>query len=77
VLTPVDQLATAERKAKCRDAQESLAARLAEYRPLAIVALLKSIEKNVDAAAIAAGSDVPRFAVSFPGMGQQNRFREI
>jgi hypothetical protein len=74
VLTAVDQLATAERKAKCRDAQESLAARLAEYRPLAIVALLKSIEKNVDAAAIAAGSDVPRFAVSFPGMGQQNRF---
>jgi hypothetical protein len=69
VLTPVDKLPPPERIAKCRDAQQSLAARIAEYRPLAIVSLLKRIEKNVDAAAVAAGSDSPRFAVPFSRFG--------
>jgi len=63
-----------EQKAKCRDAQNGLAARIAEYRPLAIVSLLKSIRKNVDAAAIAAGSGARRLAVSFRGNGQQKKF---
>ena len=61
--------------AKCLDAQDSLAVRIAEYRPLAIVSLLISIKTIVDAAAIAAGSDAPRFAVPFPGMGQQPCFQ--
>src|SRR5258706_15636588 len=47
--------------------QDSLfAARIAEYRPLAIVSLLKSISKNGEAAAIEAGSHPQPFAVSFP-----------
>jgi hypothetical protein len=33
------------------------------------------IEKNVERAAIAAGSAVPRYVVPFPGMGQQSKFR--
>jgi hypothetical protein len=34
-----------------------------------------SIRTIVDAAAIEAGNDAPRFAVPFPGMGQQARFK--
>jgi hypothetical protein len=75
VLTPVNQLIKSERNAKCLAAQDSLAVRIAEYRPLAIVSLLISIKNIVDAAAIAAGSTAQRFAVPFPGMGQQTRFK--
>jgi hypothetical protein len=75
VLTPVNQLTKSERNAKCLAAQHSLAMRITEYRPLAIVSLLMSIRTIVDAAAIAAGSTAPRFAVPFPGMGQQARFK--
>jgi hypothetical protein len=75
VLTPVNQLTKAERNAKCAASQASLAQRIAEYRPLAIVSLLISIRGIVEAAAVAAGSDAHRFAVPFPGMGQQARFK--
>ena len=75
VLTPVNQLTKPERIGKCLAAQDSLAKRIAEYRPLTIVSLLIGIQTFVDAAAIAAGSDAPRFAVPFPGMGQQARFK--
>jgi hypothetical protein len=75
VLTPVNQLTRPERDAKCRDAQNGLAARIAEYRPLAIVSLMLGIKSIVDAAAIEAGNDAPRFAVPFPGVGQQGRFQ--
>jgi hypothetical protein len=75
VLTPVNQLAKLERLAQCLEAQDSLAGRIAEYRPLAIVSLLLSIEDIVDAAAIKADSKANRFAVPFPGMGQQARFQ--
>ena len=75
VLTPVDKLTRSERNAKCSAAQKSLETRIAEYQPLAIVSLLISIKTFVDAAAIAAGSSAPRFAVPFPGMGQQARFK--
>ena len=73
-LAPVNNLPKMERVAICRDAQRSLAERIAEYRPLAIVALLKRIEKNVNAAAISAGSDAPRYAVPFSRHGNLTRF---
>jgi hypothetical protein len=75
VLTPVNHLKGLPRKAKWLDAKDSLADRIAEYQPLAIVSLLLGIQGIVDAAAIAAGSNAPRFAVPFPGVGQQMRFR--
>ena len=75
VLTPVNQLTKSQRKAKCLDAQKSLADRIAAYRPEAIVSLLMVIKPFVDAAAIGAGSNAPRYAVPFPGMGQQARFQ--
>jgi hypothetical protein len=74
VLTPVNHMTKSARNAKCLGAQSSLADRISEYRPLAIVSLLLSIQAIVEAAAMEAGSAVPRFAVPFPGMGQQARF---
>jgi hypothetical protein len=74
VLTPVNHLTKMERIEKCAGALSSLATRIAEYQPLAIVSLLKSIQPIVEAAAISAGSIAPRYAVPFPGMGQQGRF---
>ena len=71
----MNQLTASQRKAKWLGAQNSLADRIAEYQPLAIVSLLLGIKHIVDGAAMAAGSSVPRFAVPFPGMGQQARFR--
>jgi hypothetical protein len=73
-LAPVDKITPAERRAKCRDAQPSLAERIVQYRPLAIVSLLKRIEKNVKTAAIAAGSDAKLFAVPFSRNGNLRRF---
>jgi len=74
VLTPVNDLNPAERIVRCRAAQMSLAERIAEYQPNAIVSLLLGIKEIVDAAAVAAGSSAARYAVPFPGMGQQRRF---
>ena len=74
VLTPVDKLEPLDRKAKCLGAMDSLRDRIAEYRPLAIVAVLVSIKSIVEAAAKKAGSSAPLFCVPFPGMGQQGRF---
>lgn len=75
VLTPVNQLPRSERKKKCFQAQASLADRIAEYQPRAIVSLMLGIKHIVDAAAVAAGCNAPHFAVPFPGNGQQTRFR--
>lgn len=75
VLTPVNHLTPAQRVKQCLNAENSLADRIAEYQPLAIVTLLKRIANNVETAAIKAGSNAPRFAVPFPGMGQQPRFQ--
>ena len=69
-------LPKAQRMAKCLAAQDSLTDRIRAYHPLAIVTHLLSIKEIVDAAAIAAGSDADRYAVPFPGMGQQTRFRD-
>jgi hypothetical protein len=73
--TPVNRLPQRQRMAKCLDARDNLAKRIAEYRPLAIVSLLRSIEDIVNDAAKRAGSSAPRYAVPFPGMGQQARFQ--
>jgi hypothetical protein len=77
VLTPVNHLTKSQRKAKCLEAQKSLAERIAVYQPEAIVSLLIVIKPFVDAAAITAASNAPRYVVPFPGMGQQMRFQGI
>jgi hypothetical protein len=78
VLEPVNHLKPGERRAACLRAQNSLAARIAEYEPEAMVVLLKRIRHEVTAAAKSADSKAPLYIVSFPGFGQQGKFqREI
>jgi hypothetical protein len=74
VQAPVNHLTPRERRAAHLGAAQVLQRRIAEYRPLAIVCLLKSIGAIVRAAASGAGFDGPFFEVPFPGNGQQRRF---
>ncbi len=76
VLAPVNHLKEARRRKECLDAQNSMAARIKEYQPRAIVSLLLSIQDIVEAAAKDAGNDAPRSAVPFAGIGLQLRFLE-
>lgn len=76
VLTPLDQLAIPDRRKARRAAQASLARRIREYRPQAIVSLLMCIREIVKQAADEAECDADLFAVPFPGHGHQKRFRE-
>ena len=75
VLTPVNDLSRSEREARCWAARQSVAERIAEYLPRAIVSLLIGFKNIVDAAAVEARSNAPRYAVPFRGNGQQSRFR--
>jgi hypothetical protein len=74
-VVPVDHLPTTQRHAECIAAMKSLADRIAEYRPLAIVSVLLRIKDIVGIAAKLACSDAAQFAVPFPGHGQQPRFQ--
>jgi hypothetical protein len=76
VLTPVNNLTRHERKAMCLGAQDSLKARIAEYRALAIVSLMKGISEIVNMAAVEACCSSQIYSVSFPGNGQQGRFHK-
>src|ERR1700722_6041718 len=75
VLAPINHLPPSSRKQRWRQSQQSLANRIAEYRPRAILTLLLGIRAVIESAATAAGSDAAFFAVPFPGNGQQERFR--
>ena len=57
-------------------ARASLAERIAEYRPLTIVSLLRSIRKDVEIAAAMAGWSVEHINTPFPGMGWQDKFKD-
>ena len=76
VLTPVNKMTAAQRKAEWLGAHDSLRDRIAEYRPLAVISLLVGIRSIVESAVKASGSKAELFAVPFPGMGQQRRFHD-
>jgi hypothetical protein len=64
-----------ELKNKCREARPNLAARIARYRPSAIVCLLHRIRDEVEDAAVMAKCEAPRYLVPFPPR-HPLRFRE-
>ena len=74
VTTPIEDLR--DRRKKCREARASLAARIAEYQPAAIVCLLKSISDDVEIAVSKANSRAPFYTVPFAGQGHQTKFNE-
>jgi hypothetical protein len=74
VTAPIENLR--ERRKKCREARASLAARIAEYQPAAIVCLLKSICDDVEIAASKANSKAALYTVPFAGQGHQTKFND-
>jgi hypothetical protein len=69
VLAPVNKLTPRERRAAHHRAAQDLRRRIAEYRPLAIVCLLKSIGPIVRAAASAPASMARSSRCRFPATG--------
>ena len=65
-----------KRREKCRDARDSLSIRIAEYKPQAIVCLLRSIRDDVEIAAYKAGSGVRPYVLQFAGQGHQTEFKK-
>jgi hypothetical protein len=76
VLTPVNYLSLQQRKIMRLNARNNFVSRLVEYRPEAIVCLMKGIGDIVSEATMAAGCRRSAFSVPYPGNGQQRRFHE-
>jgi len=74
VTTPIEDLR--DRRKKCREARASLATRIAEYQPAAIVCLLKSISDDVEIAASKANRKAPLYTVPFAGQSHQTKFND-
>lgn len=75
-LEPVNNLSSAEKNNKRDQYVDSLANRIKEYKPEAIVIVLKGIQKNVQNAIVTSKQRIDFIeAVSFPACGQQGRFR--
>jgi hypothetical protein len=76
VSTPVDHLPPKQRMAACKNSVSSLAERISEYKPSAVVCILMRIEPQVRQAIILSRIKPSFYALPFPGMGQQLRFIE-
>lgn len=74
VLYPINRMTRARRKAAWIASAPSLTKRIAEYRPQAIVSLLKGMKTVVEDAANASGCRAPVYSVALPGTGHQARF---
>jgi hypothetical protein len=77
VLYPVNKMNKKERKEHQWKGVASLAERMADYRPAAVVVLMCAIEEMVvDAMNKADLSHVPHFVTPFPGRYHRGRFKE-
>jgi hypothetical protein len=74
VLEPVNHLAGTDRTSLCRASVSSLAKRLKDYKPKAIVILLHSIRPMVLRAMYEAGLSCIPYCTPYPGFGNQPRF---
>jgi hypothetical protein len=74
-LIPVNGMNPAERKRQCEASIDSLADRLKDYMPAAIVILVRSIDKWVKQAAKQAGLKIPVYTTTYPGRFQNHRER--
>src|SRR5271154_2829946 len=76
VLEPVNHLENKDRKSLCKGSISSLAARLRDYNPEAVVILLKSIEQIVLDAIRETGLSCQVYCTPYPGFGNQRRFQD-
>lgn len=73
-LEPVDKMTPQERTMMLKDSIEYFSSRLKEYRPEAIVIVLKRIESHVKEALKKAKISCPIYTVPFPGFGHQKNY---
>ena len=76
VLEPVNHMIPRDRRTACRQSVASFAKRLKDYKPAAIVILLRSIETIVAEAMHQAGLHYQPFCTPYPGFGNQPRFHQ-
>jgi len=76
VLFPINKNGGKERSRLRWEGSGSLAARLRQYQPNAIVALMCAIEPMVRSAARSAALDIPIYVTAFPRPEHQERFRK-
>lgn len=73
-LEPVDKLPPKERAMMLKDSTEYFSSRLREYRPEAVIIVLKRIESHVKEALRKAKITCPVYTLPFPGFGQQKNY---
>jgi hypothetical protein len=76
VLEPVNHLEPRHRRLACSQSISSFAKRLNDYKPAAIVVLLRSIKPMVSKAMDQAGLQYEPFCTPYPGFGNQPRFQK-
>jgi hypothetical protein len=76
VLEPVNHLAPRDRRIACKQSIASFANRLKDYKPAAVVILLRSIETIITEAMQRAGLCYQPFCTPYPGFGNQPRFHK-
>ena len=74
--SPIDGLPVEDRTRRLAESVAGFARRIAEFKPKAIVAVLKKIETHARIAAAQAGLHVPIHVVPFPGRGHQTKYIE-
>lgn len=77
VLYPINNLTGPQRKKLHREWVRSLAQRIAEYRPIAVVSMLGSIQGPIRSAIEKSGLEsIEHYTVPFAGMGHQSKFQK-
>ena len=71
---PIDNLQGSDRRRAQDEHVSDLADRIATHDPATVVSLLKKIDRPVQKALQASGSEADYYCVHFPGNGQQNNF---
>jgi len=74
VLEPVNHMTARDRRTACKQSIACFAKRLKDYKPAAIVILLRSIESMIAEAMREAGLTYEPFSTPYPGFGNQPRF---
>jgi hypothetical protein len=74
-LLPVNGLNAKERRRQCEASIDSLTDRFKDYKPAAIVILVRSIDRWARKAAVQAGLRIPIYTTTYPGRFQKLRER--
>lgn len=76
VLTPINYATASERSRKRKEGVKSLAARISDLSPHDVVAIGRSIRREVQRTVVQSGVQAAFHCVAFPGTGRQREFRD-